>query len=157
MCCVGLVLAEHQVFEVGHAMLVETSAVFPPAPSAAREHWVPSALGGKWMGALVVKTLGSSRRPGWEISLGAPQSSPAVVGRQCGKIDKSGGDTSHQTGCRPPQSPQLLPMAGPGLAQESWPVPRTQREGACVTVLMAVSFCFLFNYGAQASLTWCFN
>ena len=65
MCCVGLVLAEHQVFEVGHAMLVETSAVFPPAPSAAREHWVPSALGGKWMGALVVKTVGSSRRSGW--------------------------------------------------------------------------------------------
>ena len=50
MCCVGLVLAEHQVFEVGHAMLVETSAVFPPAPSAAREHWVPSALGGSGWG-----------------------------------------------------------------------------------------------------------
>ena len=125
MCCVGLVLAKHQVFEVGHAMLVETSAVFSPAPSAAREHWAPCALGGKWMGALVVKPLGSSRRPGWGTSLGAPQSSPAVVGRQCGKADKSGGDTPHQTGCRRPQSPQLLPMAGPGLAQESWPVPRT--------------------------------
>ena len=142
----GLVLAEHQVFEVGHAILVETSAVSPPAPSAAREHWVPSALCGKWMGALVGETLGFSRRPGWEILLGAPQSSPAIVGRQCGKTDESGRDISHQNGCRPPSVSTTLTHGGawscPGvLACPQNPV----REGPCVTVLMAVSFCFFIQ------------
>lgn len=72
MCCVGLVLAKHQVFEVGHAMLVETSAVFSPAPlpgSTGR----PCALGGSGWGS-GGQALGSSRRPGWETSLGAPKS-----------------------------------------------------------------------------------
>lgn len=107
----GLVF-EEQVFEVGRAMLEETSAVFPPAPSAGREHWVPSAPCGKGMGVLVGKTLGSPRRSRWEILPGAPQSSLADVGRQWGKMEESCGDTSHQTGCRPPQSLQLLPMEG---------------------------------------------